>query len=130
LEIVIGIVVVVTLLLLFGGAYRIATRSRSRRKDIDEESYGELEPGPQFVVHKKLTGEQAGPGFVILSRPASKIEAEKRGANNQKASPGNNQAHAKGFNVVDISNNPTAFCKLTGKQVSECDCDRHNKRGS
>jgi hypothetical protein len=80
---------------------------------------------PGFTVVDNPPGGRADHGFNVLHaatdrRPA----ASPRGGRTARGGP---PPGAAGFAFV-VSGNPTAICKLTGRQVRDCACDKHRGR--
>jgi hypothetical protein len=80
-------------------------------------------PGPPGAV-QFTANLPAEPGFKIVSITNQLPEP----LANQPPTGGRSGA-AVGFTTIQITENPTGICKLTGNQVKDCTCDRHRTRG-
>lgn len=111
----------------------LAHRSRSRKQPpaagpgwTGHPSPPPYDGGPGFTIVDRHAGERTDPGFAVRD-----VSTGRR----QKAQPGSGRtarrgpsAGAVGFSFV-VSDNPTAICKLTGRPVGTCACDKHQGRG-
>jgi hypothetical protein len=82
-------------------------------------------PARRTAVRQKAS-TSLKPTFTVISVTGQHPRLENRPirlTRSPKPSPG-----PRGFATVDITDNPTGICKLTGKQVKDCACDRHKTR--
>ena len=83
--------------------------------------------GLAFTIVDRQAGGGTSPGFAVRHGAAGR---------RQNARPGNGRpvrhgppAGAPGFSFV-VTDNPTAICKLTGRQVGQCSCEKHRRKGT
>jgi len=83
--------------------------------------------GPAFTIVDRQAGGGTSPGFAVRHGTAGR---------RQNARPGGGRtvrhgplAGAPGFSFV-VTDNPTAVCKLTGRQVGQCSCAKHRRKGT
>jgi hypothetical protein len=75
--------------------------------------------------------EPAAPGFIILGNPDPGFTIVARSGSQQTPPPKNPGATKPaaatpgGFEFVEVTQNMTAICKLTGKPAGKCTCERH-----
>jgi proteasome lid subunit RPN8/RPN11 len=80
---------------------------------------------PQSVgVLVFATGRQWG---AVYQGPSARLLRGQAGGQ-RPAELASQAAGRPGFAAVEVSDNPTGICKLTGRQVRDCTCDRHIRR--
>lgn len=130
MAVLIGVAIILVFLLLASYGIRSAWRSRGELTGQDGTGPPILPPGgvsPQnadqgFMAHNHLPGGSADPGFTVLSVTGE--QSVPPHGYTPKARP----AHAADFNFVEITENPTAICKYSGRQVGKCTCDKHRAK--
>jgi hypothetical protein len=71
---------------------------------------------PGFIIHKP-----ADPGFKVVNFTGILGAQPSQRPKNARAT----SAGANGFDFIEVTQNLTAICKLTGKKAGECTCDLH-----
>lgn len=96
----------------------------ARMKARKDRTWFPQPPGPPGVVQFKAN-LPAEPGFKIISIAGQLPEP----LASQPPSAGGRSGASVGFTTIQITENLTGICKLTGNQVKDCTCDRHRTRG-
>lgn len=78
---------------------------------------------PGFVIQLGPPPRSADPGFTVISVTEPHKPVFPPAQQNFFASAAS--PPAADFTLVEVVANPTAICKLTGKQVGKCTCERH-----
>jgi hypothetical protein len=112
---------VIALVLLLTGSI-VAIFTQTRRKGLRDHTRAFLPPaGQQPDPHFTIQRNNGDPGFTVLRRTNG--HAPLRPPSRKPSGPAPRSGRG-GFNYV-VNANPTAICKLTGKQASDCGCDVH-----
>ena len=113
----VAIIVLVVLLVVAAGSYAAWRYSRSA-----------LPPAPGNAAIPPGHGQQPNaPGFTPLKPGAGAVFIEQYRTKQGTPPPPPNAANGTTTSIGTVYVNLTAICKLTGKQVAECTCDRCTK---
>jgi hypothetical protein len=123
-------ITVVFILALFAylGISAVSGKRKARARDSARKSTplaGTQDSGPGFNIETGYPGKGQDPGFIILGQTNGHPSPGRPGMQQPRQAPRREpRAGTDGFRYV-ISDNPTAICKLTGRRVRDCTCDKH-----
>lgn len=130
MAVIIILIIAVIIAAVIGGTIWHLEHRRQLEAEAKESAWPGLLPtevnkasDPAFFIQNTAGNTYLDPGFTIVSRTAGHTRPFK--GNERPRVPG---PHVGDFYAVEVSENPTAICKLTGKEVNQCTCDKHKAK--
>jgi hypothetical protein len=122
--------VILLVLLAIAVAVTVTVTAKTRRPPGGPPSMPGIN-NPGLINPASPPAEPAAPGFIIQANPDPGFTIVARSGSPQTPPPKNPgatklaAATPGGFEFVEVTQNMTAICKLTGKSAGECTCERH-----